>query len=68
MKKKIYTKLFSNNAEETYKKIFSQFDFTRTKEITPRKMDGMSWYIDEFLMGEMTASEMYKNLFEDQEQ
>lgn len=62
------TKLFSNNAEETYKKLFSQFDFTRTKEITPGKMDGMSWYIDEFLMGEMTASEMYKNLFEDQEQ
>ena len=61
------TKLFSNNAEETYKKLFSQFDFTRTKEITPGIMDVLSLYIYDFLSGDMTVSEMYTNLFENME-
>lgn len=68
MNKKIFcTKLFSNNAEETYKKLFSQFDFTRTKEITPGIMDVLSLYIYDFLSGDMTVSEMYTNLFENME-
>lgn len=61
------TGLLSNHAEETYRKLFSQFVFTRTEEIGPGIMENMSWYIDQFLIGEMTASEMYTNLFWNQE-
>ena len=61
-------KLFTDHAEETYEKLFAQFDFTRAETIIPESMDWMGLYIDRFLKGKITASEMYTNLFEDEKQ